>query len=388
MRRFLIVLGLLLVVGIGACRLLGPTVNAPFWGSLMGAEPPPPGEFQQRIRVPEGFAVAVWADGIRGARFMRFTPAGDLLVSAPRQGAVVLLERDADGDGRSDGRHVLVEGLRRPHGLDLLGEWLYIGETDGIARIRFDADERRTSGEVERLAELPGGGGHSSRTLRFGPDGWLYVSIGSSCNVCIEEDERRAAVMRFRPDGSEGELYATGLRNAVGFDWRPADGGLYATDNGRDMLGDDFPPCELDLVVKDGFYGWPIANGDRVPDPDHGAGREDEIEASIPPVFGFAAHTAPLGIRFYAGDLFPKRYHGQAFVALHGSWNRSRKSGYKVVLLEWDAQGGIRESDFVWGFEVDEDVVGRPVDVIDGPDGSLYISDDYAGAIYRVAPTG
>ncbi len=156
-----------------------------------------------------------------------------------------------------------------------------------------------TSGAFERVVTgLPGGGNHWTRTLRFGPDGWMYVSIGSSCNVCVEKDGRRAALMRFRPDGSGEEVFATGLRNSVGFDWRPEDGQIYATDNGRDLLGDDFPPCELNRVEKGGFYGWPVANGDRVPDPDFGKGQEARIAASIPPVHGFRAHNAPLGMTF------------------------------------------------------------------------------------------
>jgi cytochrome c553 len=213
----------------------------------------------------------------------------------------------------------------------------------------------------------------------------MYVSVGSSCNVCEEEDPRRAALLRFRPDGSGAEIHATGLRNTVGFDWRPEDGALYGTDNGRDLLGDDFPPCELNRIVAGGFYGWPVANGERRPDPDHGAGQEERIAASLPPVHGFRAHTAPLGIRFVRGATAPPALRGAALVALHGSWNRTRKDGYEVVSLHWGADGRIEERRFVWGFLEDEDVIGRPVDVAEGPDGAFYVSDDYAGAIYRVA---
>jgi hypothetical protein len=204
--------------------------------------------------------------------------------------------------------------------------------------------------------------------------------------VCREQDPRRAAIVRFRPDGSGEPLHATGLRNAVGFDWRPEDGQLYATDNGRDMLGDDFPPCELNRVVAGGFYGWPVANGQRVPDPDFGAGQEARIALSIPPVHGFRAHNAPLGIAFLRSTRVPTQYRGAALVALHGSWNRRRKDGYKVVSLHWQADGTIVERDFLTGFlrASDEDVIGRPVDVAEGPDGAVYVSDDHAGAIYRV----
>jgi glucose/arabinose dehydrogenase len=243
-------------------------------------------------------------------------------------------------------------------------------------------------GDLETVVEgIPGGGNHWTRTLRFGPDGWMYVSIGSSCNVCEERDPRRAAIVRYRPDGSGAEVFATGLRNAVGFDWRPGSGELYATDNGRDLLGDDFPPCELNRVVQGGFYGWPRANGDRVPDPDRGAGHEEEIARSIPPVHGFRAHTAPLGMTFLRSESLPPAYRGAALAALHGSWNRSRKDGYEVVSLHWTGDV-VEERRFLWGFEVDEDVVGRPVDVLEGPDGAIYVSDDYAGSVYRIVWEG
>jgi glucose/arabinose dehydrogenase len=195
-------------------------------------------------------------------------------------------------------------------------------------------------------------------------------------------------LVRYQPDGSNEQIFARGLRNAVGFDFHPETREIWATDNGRDLLGDDFPPCEFNRVVQGGFYGWPFANGSSVIDPDVGSGHEAEVAASISPEHGFVAHTAPLGMTFYRGEQFPERYRRAAFVAQHGSWNRSTKSGYRVVMLEWDSDGKISESDFVIGFELDEDVIGRPVDVIDGPDGALYITDDYTGAVYRVSYSG
>jgi glucose/arabinose dehydrogenase len=211
----------------------------------------------------------------------------------------------------------------------------------------------------------------------------MYVSIGSSCNVCFEKDERRAALLRFEPDGRNPEIIATGLRNTVGFDWQPGTGTLYATDNGRDLLGDDFPPCELNRLEIGAFYGWPVANGNRVPDPDLGAGQVERIRASIPPAHSFGAHTAPLGMVFLNHPNLPKEWRGAALVALHGSWNRTRKSGYKVVSLHW-SDGAIVEHDFAVGFEDDEEVIGRPVDVAEGTDGTIYVSDDYASAVYWV----
>jgi glucose/arabinose dehydrogenase len=352
---------------------------------LLGAKPLEKSELEKRMKLPPGFELGVYADGISDARFMRFTSTGDLLVSSPREKAVFLLERDANGDGRTDGVHKLVSELDSPQGLEFVADSLYIAETGGVKRVPFDAAQRKVTGPVETVVQgLPSGENHWRKTIRLGADGWLYLSLGSSCNVCIEADARRATIARFKPDGSSYETFASGLRNSEGFDWRPADGALYATDNGRDLLGDDVPPCELNKIERGKFYGWPYLYGNNVLDPDVGKQGGDKLLGAVPPAHPFGAHVAPLGMRFYRGTAFPERFRGQAFVAEHGSWNRTKKSGYKVVLLEWGADGSIAESDFLTGFEVNEDVVGRPVDVLDGPDGALYVSDDFAGVIYRV----
>ncbi len=382
-----ILLGAALLTGLAYLALV--RYRAPIIASngpgLTGA-PMSDGVLASRVRLPAGFSINTFAGTITGARMLRFTSAGDLLVSAPLQGKVWLLEHDADRDGRAEGRHVLLDNLKRPHGLTLRDGWLHVAEPDGVLRVRFDPAARQISGEPERIIrDLPGWGGHWTRTIDFGPDGRLYVSGGSSCNVCLGEDPRRAAILRYHPDGSGEQIYATGLRNSVGFAWQPGTGALYATDNGRDMLGDDFPPCELNRIVEGGFYGWPVAHGDRVPDPEYGKGKKDLIAQSIPPAHAFGTHVAPLGITFYTGTAFPERYRGAAFVAQHGSWNRSKKSGYKVVALLFAADGSIREEDFATGFEINEEVYGRPVDVAVGADGALYVSDDFTGAVYRIA---
>ncbi len=383
--------GLVALVLVGCCRLFLPerfAVNAPLRQLLFGRgiDPPPQARLDERLRVPAGFSFTRYAEGLPNARLLRFTPSGDLLVSQTRSGKIVLLAPDRDADGRSDGARVVLEGLDRPHGLDLYDGWLYVAETGAIGRVRFDPATGRTQGAFERIVTgIPGGENHFTRTLRFGPDGAMYVSVGSSCNVCLEKDRRRAAILRYRPDGTGEEIYATGLRNSVGFDWQPGTGKLYATDNGRDLLGDDFPPCELNEIRKGAFYGWPFANGDRIPDPDFGAGHEAEIAASAPPAHGFRPHNAPLGMTFVRGANAPAELRGAALVALHGSWNRTRKDGYRVVSLHWRDDGTIDERDFMTGFERDGDVIGRPVDVAEGPDGALYVSDDYAGSVYRVA---
>jgi len=379
------------VAGFTACRLMWPDAyvfNAPIRSTLIAASVRVPSEelFGRRIRAAEGFSASLYAE-VAGARMLVATEAGDLLVSSPQQSAVLLLERDGDGDGRPDGQRALLSELDRPHGLDLRDGWLYIAEGSALGRIRFDVQAGRVQGELERIVTgLPNGGNHWRRMVRAGPDGWLYAAIGSSCNVCFEKDERRGAMLRFRPDGSGGHIYATGLRNSSGYDWQPGSGDLYATDNGRDLLGDDFPPCELNLVVEDGDYGWPVANGARVLDPDLGVGFESRALASIPPAFDFPAHNAPLGIRFLRHA--PPGYENSALVGLHGSWNRTKKDGYKVVSLHWAPDGTIRSRDFLWGFLEDEDVIGRPVDAAETPDGAIFISDDYAGAVYRVVWRG
>ena len=387
--RAAVAVGAGVAAGVLACSLLPEryTFNAPVLHTITGrggAEAPPEAVFGARIRVPEGFAIGLHADALPGVRFLHARPDGALLATAPRAGTVWRIEPDRDGDGRSDGRSALLEGLDRPHGIDVHEGWLYVAVADGVLRAPL-AEDGSVAGEPSRVVDgLPEGGNHWTRTVRIGPDGWMYVSVGSSCNVCFEADERRAALLRFRPDGSQGAIHASGLRNSVGFDWQPETDALYATDNGRDLLGDDFPPCELNRIEAGGFYGWPVANGDRVLDPDLGEGSEARAAASIPPAHAFGAHTAPLGIRFLRHPDQPPAYRGAALVALHGSWNRTEKSGYKVVSLHWN-DAGLEERDFAVGFEVDEDVIGRPVDVAEGPDGTIYLSDDYAGSIYRVS---
>lgn len=357
--------------------------NAPF--NPAGINTPDEQQLTERISLPQGFHFTVFAEELPGARMLEVTDYGDILVSLPNAGTIVLLMRDENGDGKADGRVELISDLTRPHGVDTHQGWLYIAEADAIGKIGFNSIDRTTSGVYERIVTgLPLGGNHWSRTVKIGPDARMYVSVGSSCNVCIENDPRRAAILRFGLDGSGSEIFASGLRNTVGFDWRPDTGLLYGVDNGRDLLGDDFPPCELNVIERGGFYGWPYANGNRIPDPDLGEGRELEIRDSVAPVHGFAAHTAPLGMTFLRNGQLPENYRQALLVALHGSWNRSERQGYEVVSLHFQEDGGILERKFATGFEIDDDVIGRPVDVAEGIDGEIYISDDYTGMVYRV----
>lgn len=392
MRKFLVGLGVLvlLLAGAVAALLATGTIDSSSLRMILnvmtGAAGPAANDttVRQRYQVPEGFSLGLYAADLPRVRFMRFTPAGDLLVSRPHAGDILLLRRDADGDGRPDARETLISGLERPLGLEISGDWLYIAESNRIGRVFFDSHTGTLVGDYQPLVEgLTDNGNHWSKTIRIGPDKKLYLSQGSTCNVCQEEDTRRATMMRFALDGTQGETVATGLRNSVGFDWAPWDGALYATDNGRDLLGDDFPPCELNRIETGGFYGWPFFNGDNVPDPDMGPDPLAAQRTPIKPAHGFRPHNAPLGMTFLNADTLPKQFQRSALVALHGSWNRSSPDGYKVVSLHW-TDDGIEERDFLTGFNQDGDISGRPVDVAQGPDGAIYVSDDYAGAIYRV----
>ena len=284
------------------------------------------------------------------------------------------------------GLTLLLSGQNSPHGLDFLEGTLFIADKDAIYATTYDAESRRTTSDLRPVVtDLPAIGNHPKKTVRVGPDGWLYFNVGSSCNACIEEDERYATMMRVRPDGSDVQIYATGLRNSEGFDWSPIDGALYAADHGRDLLGDDYPVEEINKVEEGGFYGWPFVNGFGDPDPDLGDQGGDLMAEAIEPVHGMAAHNAPLGFTFLRNGRYPDAFHHNALVGLHGSWNRSEKDGYKVIRLSWGEDGTITQHDFVTGFLKDGDVIGRPVDVLEASDGAIYISDDFTGSVYRLA---
>jgi len=361
-----------------------------FFAYQLGVNPPFPQLLSQstsptlnHLKVPQGFQLSVFARDLKTPRMLRVISAG-VLVSLPQEGRILLL-RDEDEDGRAESREVVLEGLNKPHGIEVHGDWLYVAETDAVGRVEFNASEGVVTGKYQRILDgLPSGKGHWTRTAKMGPNGWLYVTVGSSCNVCIEKEPERAAMLRMRSDGSDQQLYATGLRNSVDFDWSPVSGEIYATDNGRDWQGDDFPPDELNRIIEGGFYGWPYASGNKIPDPDFGEGQQALIESSIAPVFEFRAHNAPLGFTFLRHQ--DSTYQHAALVALHGSWNRSTKDGYKIVSLHWNEKEEIEERDFMTGFLNGDEVLGRPVALAEAADGTIYISDDYVGLIYRVVP--
>ena len=351
---------------------------------------------QSYLHLPEGFTAEIFADGLDVPRVIVVTQTDDIIVSLVDSGEVLLL-RDLDNDGQAESKTILLQGLANPQGLVFDGDWLYVAERHRVIRIQYDHRNGVTLGEAETVIDdLPFGHphrSHNAKTIGISADRKLYITVGSPCNVCIPDDPRYSAILRAELNGSNVEIYARGLRNSVGFDWAPWSGELYATDNGRDMLGDDFPPDELNLIVKEGFYGWPYLHGDNVPDPEFGEpaflDENPEILASARlPSFKFRAHNAPLGIHFIKStDNLPKAYSKTALVALHGSWNRSKLDGYKILSLHWNSDGSIESRDFMTGFLGDKGIVGRPVSIVENAAGQFYITDDLGGRIYRITYT-
>jgi glucose/arabinose dehydrogenase len=343
----------------------------------------------KQIKLPDGFHIAVFADNIDGARMLTFTPGGVLLVSESGEGKVVALP-DAKRTGKADRVVDVLSGLNEPHGIAFYQGKLYVAEYDKVRRYDWDEANLRAT-NPKTLSDLPTGGGHSTRSLLF-HGGKMYVSAGSSCNVCIEKDPRRAAVMEFNPDGTGQKIFAKGLRNSVGLAVNPKTDTVWVTVNGRDMLGDDLPPETIYDLGKGGVdAGWPYCYGDRVPDTDFTKPGDNRCQSVIEPKVQMQAHSAPLGLAFYEGSMFPPEYRNNIFVAFHGSWNRSVPTGYKVVRVKLDDKGQPvgGAQDFITGWLAPGETkkgrwMGRPVGIVFGSDGSMYLSDDAGGVIYRV----
>jgi len=336
-----------------------------------------------QLKLPPGFQLQVFAETGAHPRLMAITPGGNLLVTASKEGQVLALP-DANHDGKADKVEKILTGLDEPHGIAFYQGKLFIAETGKVRR--YDWNETRLqASNPATLAALPGGGVHFTKTLIF-HGGAMYVSVGSDCNVC-DEGKRRANVLRFDVDGKKDEVFAWGIRNAVGMAVSPQTKTIWVTENSRDWLGDDAPPDEIDDLGTDGGdFGWPYCYGDRTPDSKFNDTKR--CAATKPALVKLPAHVAPLGLAFYSGKQFPQEFHNDLFVALHGSWNRSTPVGYKVVHVRLDAKGNPQKvDDFVTGWLTSASkgsYWGRPVDVITGADGALYISDDMNGAIYRV----
>ncbi len=339
------------------------------------------------FNMPPGFHLQVFAEGMDTLRFMTIGPDGALYVAEMGAGRVLRLP-DADADGRADRLEVVAEGLYRPNSLAFAPDGsLYVGEVERVVRLSdpdgdglFDVQETIISGIPKD--------GHFTRTVLFSPDGrFLFLSVGSSCNVCEEKDPRRATILRYNLDGSGEEIFAKGLRNAVGITFRPGTQELWATNNGRDWLGDDLPPDTVQQVRQGDDFGWPRCQAGRIEDPDFG--EPGSCQGVAVPQVELQAHSAPLGLAFYDGNLFPADYSGDLFVAYHGSWNRTTPTGYKIVRIPFDENGPSGgPQDFITGWLTpDGEKRGRPVDVVVAPDGSLFISDDAGGKVYHLTYT-
>jgi glucose/arabinose dehydrogenase len=339
------------------------------------------------IKLPVGFTISHFVDGLEGPRMMAVGPGGHLYVAERGAGRVVRLP-DRDRNGSADQVEVVVQNLNAPSSLAFFRDGsLFVAETTRVLRLS-NPDQEGTYQERQVIVDGLPSGGHSTRTILFSPDWeYLFVSVGSSCNVCEEDDSRRAAVVRYNPDGSGEQLYAVGLRNAVGITFHPQTGQLWATNNGRDWLGDDQPPETVYLVDAGDDFGWPRCHAGRIIDPEFGG--PDACQGVEDPVVEMQAHSAPLGLGFYSGDQFPEEYHGDLFVAFHGSWNRSKPTGYKVVRIPMKNGEPGSVQDFAWGWLRENGTsFGRPVDVLTGSDGSLFVSDDSGGVIYRISYLG
>lgn len=371
----------------------------------------------ERPIAPKGFTVSLYADGFDNPRWMYQLPNGDVLVSeantevgfikkigASIVGATkadnvgksanrITLLRDADGDGKPEVKEKFLEGLNKPFGMLLLGKYLYVGNTDALVRYVYQPGDLGIKSNAEKIADLPPEGRHWTRNIIANETGSkIYIAVGSASNVAedgLDKEINRANILEINPDGSGLRVYASGLRNPVGMAWSPITGALWAAVNERDELGDDLVPDYLTEVKKDGFYGWPYSYygqhlDPRMKDQPH----SDLVNKAIVPDVPLGSHTASLGLAFYTANSFPKKYRNGAFIAQHGSWNRSVLSGYKVVFVPFkNGRPAGKPEDFLTGFIVDqkEKVHGRPTDICILKDGSMLVTDDKTNKIWRVS---
>lgn len=338
-----------------------------------------------KLKLPPGFAIELLAR-VPNARQMTLGVQGDsrvLFVGTMSESKVYALELDAGF--RAGPLHVVASGLDLPVGVAWRDGDLYVSAVSRILRLPgINKRLGNPPAPITVQADLPTDKHHGWKFIAFGPDGWLYVPVGAPCNICEPDPDRFAAILRMKPDGSQTQTFARGVRNTVGFDWHPGTRELWFTDNGRDLLGDDAPPDELNHAPRAGLhFGYPYCHGGTIADPEFG--KKHACSEYTPPVQQLGAHVASLGMRFYSGTQFPQAYRNQVFIAEHGSWNRSKKSGYRITVVKLDGSRAVAYEPFITGWLEGESAWGRPVDVLVLPDGSMLISDDYAGAIYRVS---
>lgn len=338
----------------------------------------------KQLQVPAGFTLSVFADNLPNARSLALGDNGVVFIGTGSGDAVYAVQ-DSNNDGVADKRYVIASHLYMPNGVAYRDGSLYVAEVNRI--IRFDHITQQLANPPKSVVvydQFPSEQHHGWKYLRFGPDNKLYTSVGAPCNICEPDKAIFSSLVRLNTDGSGFEMLARGIRSSVGFDWQPETDALFFTDNGRDYLGDDLPPDELNQWTTAGeHFGFPYCHGGHIPDPEFGA--DKKCRQFTAPVWKFKAHMAPLGLRFYRGEQFPDEFKKQLFVAEHGSWNRSEPQGYRVVLVKFKQGKPVSEQVFIDGWLTkDGKVLGRPVDILEMPDGSLLISDDKLGVIYKV----
>jgi glucose/arabinose dehydrogenase len=335
------------------------------------------------LTLPAGMQIGVFADNLNAPRDIEFDPDGTLLVSLPSQGKIVALI-DANNDGIAEEERIVIEGLNNPHGFTFHESTLYIAEETSVSRYTYDTTSTTATRDRE-LFTIPTGGRHSTRTITFDDQNRMFVSIGSSCDTCEENHEFLAAVIIADNAGeSQPRLFAAGLRNAVFIKYHKETDRVWATEMGRDNLGDDIPPDEINILSDGEHYGWPYCYGDNVWDSEFGLRDQPFCDTTTAPTWNMQAHSAPLGLTFINSSKFPDEWQGDILVAYHGSWNRSQPTGYKIVRLERDNTTITSEHDFITGWLKGNNALGRPVDLEFDRKGNLFISDDKAGLIYIV----
>ena len=361
-------------------------VGCLYRGYFMGMLPSAAAELSA-ITLPSGFRIAVYAGDVPGARQMAVGPAGVVFVGSRSEGKVYALV-DRDGDNRVDQVLVVASGLNSPSGIAFRDGALYVGAVNRILRFRDVARDLARPPRPEVVSDAyPSDASHGWKFIAFGPDGKLYVPVGAPCNICTPPGPLHATITRLDLAGGRPEVVARGVRNSVGFDFDPATGDLWFTDNGRDWLGDDQPPDELNHLTKVGeHFGFPFCHGNGIRDPEHNAGRScGEFTA---PARELGPHVAAIGMRFYTGRMFPEKYRGGIFIAEHGSWNRSTPIGYRVSFVKIENGRATSYESFASGWLTGSTASGRPADVLVMPDGALLVSDDKAGRIYRITYAG
>jgi glucose/arabinose dehydrogenase len=336
------------------------------------------------IKLPPGFYIETYSADVPGARSMRLSENGILFVGTRPQGKVYALV-DSNNDKKADEVVTIISGLNSPNGIAIKDGDLYVAEINRILRFRDIENNFRNNPEYEIVFDgYPEDKHHGWKFIGFGPDDRLYVPVGAPCNVCFRDEEVYSSITRLNEDKTSFEVFAHGVRNTVGFDWHPETNELWFTDNGRDMMGDDIPPDELNYAPEAGMhFGFPFIHGNDILDPQYGEGKNPDDYTK--PVQNLGPHVAALGMRFYTGEMFPAEYKNQIFIAERGSWNRSEKIGYRVMLVRLEGNTAVSYEPFAEGWLRGESVSGRPVDVEVMNDGSLLVSDDYAGAIYRIS---